>query len=74
MIDKGFPRKDYEILNEMEEVVGKVTSGGMSPSLGEGIGMGYVDAEYATPDTILLIAVRKRKLKAKVAKPPFFKP
>ena len=73
MIDKGFPRKDYEILNENEEVVGKVTSGGMSPSLGEGIGMGYVNTSYSSPDTTLLIAVRKRKLKAKVTRPPFLK-
>ena len=73
MAEKGIPRLGYEILNENEEVIGKVTSGSMSPSLGIGIGMGYVPTEYGIPDTEIYIVVRKRKLKAKVAKPPFYK-
>ena len=73
MAEKGIPRSGYEILNENEEVIGKVTSGSMSPSLGIGIGMGYVPSEYGIPDTEIYIVVRKRKLKAKVAKPPFYK-
>ena len=73
MEEKGIPRKDYEILNESEEIIGKVTSGSMSPSLSESIGMGYVKIEYATPGIDLLIAIRKRKLKAKIVKPPFYK-
>lgn len=73
MEEKGIPRKDYEILNENEEIIGIVTSGSMSPSLGDGIGMGYVKAEYAAKGTSLLIAVRKRKLKAKIVRPPFYK-
>lgn len=73
MEERGIPRKDYEILNENEEIIGRVTSGSMSPSLGDGIGMGYVKAAYAAPGTILLIAIRKRKLKAKIVKPPFYK-
>lgn len=73
MEDKGIPRSAYEILNDNEEVIGQVTSGSMSPSLGVGIGMGYVQSEYASLGTELFIAVRKRKLKAKVVKPPFLK-
>jgi aminomethyltransferase len=73
MEEKGIPRSDYEILNENEEVIGKVTSGSMAPSLGVGIGMGYVQSEYAAIDTNILIAVRKRKLKAKIVRPPFLK-
>lgn len=73
MEEKGIPRSGYEILNENEDIIGKVTSGSMAPSLGIGIGMGYVQTKYATPDKKLLIAIRKRKLKAKVVKPPFYK-
>lgn len=73
MEEKGIPRSAYEILNENEEVIGNVTSGSMSPSLGVGIGMGYVQSEYTLLDTALFIAVRKRKLKAKVVRPPFLK-
>ncbi len=73
MEEKGIPRSGYEILNDKDEVVGKVTSGSMSPTLGFGIGMGYVSTKYASVNNNIFIAVRKRKLKAKVVKPPFYK-
>lgn len=73
MIEKGIPRSGYEILNADEEVIGRVTSGTMSPSLNIGIGMGYVEAKYAASETSLFIAIRKRKLQAKVVKLPFYK-
>jgi aminomethyltransferase len=70
MEDRGIPRHDYEIENESGQVIGRVTSGSQSPVLSTGIGLGYVSKEYATPETIIYIAVRKRKLKAKVHKLP----
>lgn len=73
MEEKGIPRSGYEILNLQDEVVGRVTSGSMSPSLGIGIGMGYLSTKYVTADTDIFIAVRNKKLKAKVAKLPFYK-
>ena len=73
MEEKGIPRSGYEIMNEKEEIIGQVTSGSMAPSLGIGIGMGYVKSSYAAKDTEIFIAVRKRKLKAKVAKLPLYK-
>ena len=54
LIDRGIPRHDYEIASS-GEVVGKVTSGSISPLLGIGIGMGYVPAELAAPGTELEI-------------------
>jgi aminomethyltransferase len=73
MEEKGIPRSGYEILNEKKEIIGQVTSGSMAPSLGIGIGMGYVKSDYIAKDTEIFIAVRKRKLKAKVAKLPLYK-
>lgn len=73
LVDKGIPRGGYEILNKDEQVIGKVTSGTMSPSLNKGIGMGYLQKEYTEPGTEIFIAVRNRKLKAKVEKLPFYK-
>ena len=73
MEEKGIPRSGYEILNEQEEVIGSVTSGSMAPSLGFGIGMGYVQTAYAKADTEIRIAIRKRRLKAKLVKLPFYK-
>jgi len=73
MEDRGIPRHDYEIENEAGETIGIVTSGSQSPVLSAGIGLGYVKIEYASPDSIIYIAVRKRKLKAKVHKLPLIK-
>ena len=71
LIDRGIPRKDYEIVNENDEVIGRVTSGTMSPMLQKGIGMGYINKGYTKFDTEIFIKVRNRKLKAKVVKVPF---
>lgn len=71
MIDRGIPRKDYEIVNEADEVIGRVTSGTQSPVLSKGIGMGYINKGYTKFDTEIYIKVRNRKLKAKVIKVPF---
>src|SRR5690554_5292951 len=38
---RGIPRQGYEIVDEESQVIGQVTSGTMSPSLGKAIGMGY---------------------------------
>lgn len=71
MIDKGIPRHGYEIKNESGVVIGVVTSGTQSPSLGKAIGMGYVATANAAVDSIVLIQVRDKQLKAKVVKVPF---
>jgi aminomethyltransferase len=71
MIDRGIPRHDYEIADKDGNVIGKVTSGTQSPSLGKAIGMGYVKTDLAALDTIIYIKVRDKLLQAKVVKFPF---
>lgn len=73
MIEKGIPRGGYEIMDLEENVIGQVTSGTMSPSLGYGVGMGYVKKGFTKQGTELLIAVRKRRIKAEIMRPPFYK-
>lgn len=73
MIDKGIPRAHYELFNLKEEKIGEVSSGGMSPTLGRGIGMGYVNSIYATPNTEIAVNVRGKFLKARIVKLPFLK-
>lgn len=68
---RGFPRPGYDIVHE-GEVVGTVTSGTVSPSLGSGIAMGYVPVELAKPDTRLQIDLRGRPVDALVQRPPFY--
>ncbi|HEY8934031.1 MAG TPA: glycine cleavage system aminomethyltransferase GcvT [Cyclobacteriaceae bacterium] len=70
MIDKGIPRHDYEIKNAAGTVIGKVTSGTMSPMLGIGIGLGYVATENAAVGSEIFISVRNKDLKAVVSKLP----
>ena len=45
----------------------------MSPSIGKGIGLGYVDVKYTTIDQILNVDIRGRKKEAVIVKPPFYK-
>lgn len=71
--EKGIPRGHYPIVNLEGEPIGEVTSGTMTPSMGVGIGMGYVKSEYATPGTDIAITVRNKNLLAKVEKFPLYK-
>lgn len=73
LIERGIPRHDYEIADSEGNVIGKVTSGTMAPSLGKGIGMGYVTTEFSKADSEIFIKIRNNNVKAKVVKTPFYK-
>jgi aminomethyltransferase len=71
MIDRGIPRSHYEIINAEGYIIGEVTSGTQSPTLGYGIGMGYVETSFSTIGTEIFIKIREKSLKAEVVKFPF---
>lgn len=73
LLERGIPRHDYEIVDADGNNIGIVTSGTMAPSLGKGIGLGYVKTEFAAVDTEIYIQIRNNKVKAKIVKPPFYK-
>ncbi len=73
LLERGIPRKDYEITDVDGNIIGRVTSGTQSPSLQIALGMGYVQKAFAKADTEIYIHVRKKSLKAKVVKLPFYK-
>lgn len=73
MKDRGIPRHDYEIADKDGNVIGRVTSGTMAPSLNKGIGMGYVTKENSTPGTEIFINIRKKPVAAIIVKTPFYK-
>lgn len=54
-----------------EAAIGRVTSGGFSPSLNHPVAMAYVGVAHATPGTALEIEVRGKRLAAKVTTLPF---
>ena len=72
---RGIPRAGYPITDAEGAEVGVVTSGSQSPTLGQGVALGYVpnDPAYTAPGTALAISVRGRLLPVTVTKPPFHK-
>ena len=72
MKEKSIPRKGYKIYSG-EDLIGEITSGTMSPSLGKGIGLGYVSTHFKSIGSELNIEIRGRKKKATVVKAPFYK-
>src|SRR6202044_3889757 len=50
LLDKGIPRHDYEIKDFSGAIIGRVTSGTQSPSLGKAIGLGYGSTVFANID------------------------
>lgn len=73
MDEKGIPRKGYDIVDESASIIGNVTSGTMSPSLGIGIGLGYVSANNTSTGNKIFIQVRKKQIPATIVKLPFYK-
>jgi aminomethyltransferase len=66
------PRPDYPIwINGAK--VGEVVSGTQSPSLGIGIGMGYVPPELAKPDTPIEVEIRGKRAAAVIVPKPFYR-
>ncbi len=71
LTEKGFPRPGYPLLVDGEEV-GVVTSGTLSPSLGQGIAMGYLPAEMAAKGTEVAVRIRNQDVPGVVQRPPFY--
>ena len=68
--ERGIARHGHDITAD-SDVVGHVTSGTMSPTLGEPIALGYVPASLSEPGTELGIVVRDDEKRAEVVSTPF---
>ncbi|MFC6824573.1 glycine cleavage system aminomethyltransferase GcvT [Halopelagius fulvigenes] len=71
LLDRGIARHGHDVTDEDGDVIGRVTSGTMSPTLGESIALGYVPVEYATPDSRVTVVVRGEEKRAQIVTPPF---
>lgn len=71
--ERGIPRQGYEIVDENGKIIGNVTSGTMSPTLDEGIGLGYIPSEVADSNGKIFIQIRKKAVPATLVKLPFYK-
>ena len=57
--------------NGQSRQIGVVTSGGFGPTVNGPVAMGYVEAEFAKPDTALTLMVRGKALPARITAMPF---
>lgn len=73
MLERAIPRHGYDIVDAQGNVIGIVTSGTMSPSMGIGVGLGYVPTAFTAEGSEIYIQIRKNAVPAKVVKPPFYK-
>ena len=71
LLDRGVPRGGYAVTDGDLTRVGHLTSGTMSPTLDEPIGLGYLHESYAEAGTNVSVVVRGDEKRARVVIPPF---
>ena len=72
MAEKAIPRTGNSIIFN-NKIVGKVTSGTMSPSLKKGICIGYIESMYYQKKGKIFIDIRGKKKEGCIVDPPFYK-
>lgn len=72
MAEKAIPRTGNSIIFN-NKIVGKVTSGTMSPSLKKGICIGYVESMYYYKKGKIFIDIRGKKKEGCIVDSPFYK-
>jgi aminomethyltransferase len=70
-VDGAPAREGAEILDQYGAAIGRVTSGGFSPSLNRAIALGFVPPDKAVPGTKLQVLVRGKPQPAEVTALPF---
>lgn len=78
LLERGVPRGGYAIYNlepdpENDQSIGNLTSGAPGPSVHKNIGMGYVEAAYATVGRQVQIDIRGKRVAAQIVALPFYK-
>ena len=71
LLERGVPRNGYAVTDGDLTRVGHLTSGTMSPTREEPIGLGYLHEAYADPGTEVSVVVRGDEKRAEVVDPPF---
>ena len=73
MMERGIARDEYKVFDAAGELVGVITSGSPSPTLGANIALAYVPPALAALGTTLFVEVRTQRVKALVVPTPFYK-
>jgi aminomethyltransferase len=72
LLQPGIARSEYGLF-ENGRLIGRVTSGTKSPSLGKAIALGYVSTEVADIDHAIDVEIRGRKIPARIVSLPFYR-
>lgn len=71
IVEGRMPAREGALVFAGDRQIGRVTSGGFSPTLGFPIAMAYIDAAHAGEGTQVQIEVRSKRLDARTAPMPF---
>lgn len=69
--ERGIPRQGYQVEDAEGAVIGRVTSGTMSPTLGHAIGLAYLAGENAQLGSTVHVRIRNKTVPAQVVRPGF---
>jgi aminomethyltransferase len=70
MDEPGVPRHGYFVWKD-NKLIGRITSGNLSPTVNRGIALAYVEKNFAKEGTVLQVDIRGKKRKAQVTFKPF---
>lgn len=72
LLDRGVIREGFNVIKN-NQIIGKLTSGGFSPSLKTSIGQGYFDLSQANIGDEVFVEIRNRQIPAQITSPTFLK-
>jgi len=75
MNERGIPRSGYAIVSQSNELIGQVSSGSQSPTLGYGIALGFVKnhPDFTSFGQEIGVQIRSRTLSSTVIQLPFYR-
>ncbi|WP_049983011.1 glycine cleavage system aminomethyltransferase GcvT [Halorubrum sp. BV1] len=71
LLDRGVPRGGYAVTDGDLTRIGQLTSGTMSPTLDEPIGLGYLHESFIEAGAEVSVVVRGDEKRAEIVVPPF---
>jgi glycine cleavage system T protein len=74
LTEKGVPRQDYAVLNQLGQKIGAVVTGLYAPTVDKYCGNAFVPPKYAAPGTNIQIEIRHKPKAAVVVKRPLYVP